>query len=278
MSRIILEIESLYKTYGEKENAAEALRGISFQVYQGEFLGIMGSSGSGKTTLLNCIASVLRPTRGRILLKGQDIGMYTDAQLAAYRGRQIGYLFQQFELLDNLTGGENILLPAQIHKMPAKESRKRMQKLAEYFEIEEVLEKFPNQMSGGQKQRVAALRALLLHPQIVLADEPTGALDSRSARSLMEQLSGVNREDEAAVLMVTHDAQAASFCSRILFIQDGKVFHELRKRVGEETNREFYERILSVMAQLGEEAIMFSELIRRNSKRNRQENTLYLLR
>ena len=171
----------------------------------------MGSSGSGKTTLLNCIASVLRPTRGRILLKGQDIGMYTDAQLAAYRGRQIGYLFQQFELLDNLTGGENILLPAQIHKMPEKESRKRMQKLAEYFEIEEVLEKFPNQMSGGQKQRVAALRALLLHPQIVLADEPTGALDSRSARSLMEQLSGVNREDEAAVLMVTHDAQAASF-------------------------------------------------------------------
>ena len=244
MSRIILEIESLYKTYGEKENAAEALRGISFQVYQGEFLGIMGSSGSGKTTLLNCIASVLRPTRGRILLKGQDIGMYTDTQLAAYRGRQIGYLFQQFELLDNLTGGENILLPAQIHKMPEKESKKRMQKLAEYFEIEEVLEKFPNQMSGGQKQRVAALRALLLHPQ-------TGALDSRSARSLMEQLSGVNREDEAAVLMVTHDAQAASFCSRILFIQAGKVFHELRKRVGEETNREFYERILSVMAQLG---------------------------
>lgn len=224
MSRIILEIESLYKTYGEKENAAEALRGISFQVYQGEFLGIMGSSGSGKTTLLNCIASVLRPTRGRILLKGQDIGMYTDTQLAAYRGRQIGYLFQQFELLDNLTGGENILLPAQIHKMPEKESRKRMQKLAEYFEIEEVLEKFPNQMSGGQKQRVAALRALLLHPQIVLADEPTGALDSRSARSLMEQLSGVNREDEAAVLMVTHDAQAASFCPEFCLFRMEKYF------------------------------------------------------
>lgn len=224
MSRTILEIESLYKTYGEKENAAEALRGISFQVYQGEFLGIMGSSGSGKTTLLNCIASVLRPTRGRILLKGQDIGMYTDAQLAAYRGRQIGYLFQQFELLDNLTGGENILLPAQIHKMPEKESRKRMQKLAEYFEIEEVLEKFPNQMSGGQKQRVAALRALLLHPQIVLADEPTGALDSRSARSLMEQLSGVNREDEAAVLMVTHDAQAASFVPEFCLFRMEKYF------------------------------------------------------
>jgi len=252
MSRIILEIESLYKTYGEKENAAEALRGISFQVYQGEFLGIMGSSGSGKTTLLNCIASVLRPTRGRILLKGQDIGMYTDAQLAAYRGRQIGYLFQQFELLDNLTGGENILLPVQIHKNAGKGKQKKgCRSWRNILRSRRCWKKFPNQMSGGQKQRVAALRALLLHPQIVLADEPTGALDSRSARSLMEQLSGVNREDEAAVLMVTHDAQAASFCSRILFIQDGKVFHELRKRVGEETNREFYERILSVMAQLG---------------------------
>ena len=227
MSRIILEIESLYKTYGEKENAAEALRGISFQVYHGEFLGIMGSSGAGKTTLLNCIASVLRPTRGRILLKGQDIGMYTDAQLAAYRGRQIGYLFQQFELLDNLTGGENILLPAQIHKMPEKESRKRMQKLAEYFEIEEVLEKFPNQMSGGQKQRVAALRALLLHPQIVLADEPTGALDSRAAQMLLETFRKMNRDMHSTILMVTHDAFSASYCSRILFLKDGKIFHEL---------------------------------------------------
>ena len=220
MSRIILEIESLYKTYGEKENAAEALRGISFQVYQGEFLGIMGSSGSGKTTLLNCIASVLRPTRGRILLKGQDIGMYTDTQLAAYRGRQIGYLFQQFELLDNLTGGENILLPAQIHKMPEKESRKRMQKLAEYFEIEEVLEKFPNQMSGGQKQRVAALRALLLHPQIVLADEPTGALDSTSGEQVMELFQSLNDEG-VSVLMITHDSEIAAKAQRKVIIRDG---------------------------------------------------------
>ena len=210
MSRTILEIESLYKTYGEKENAAEALRGISFQVYQGEFLGIMGSSGSGKTTLLNCIASVLRPTKGRILLKGQDIGMYTDAQLAAYRGRQIGYLFQQFELLDNLTGGENILLPAQIHKMPEKESRKRMQKLAEYFEIEEVLEKFPNQMSGGQKQRAASARALITEPRILFADEPTGALDSKSSRDLLCCLKAANEEEKATILMVTHDGYTAS--------------------------------------------------------------------
>ena len=222
MSRTILEIESLYKTYGEKENAAEALRGISFQVYQGEFLGIMGSSGSGKTTLLNCIASVLRPTRGRILLKGQDIGMYTDAQLAAYRGRQIGYLFQQFELLDNLTGGENILLPAQIHKMPEKESRKRMQKLAEYFEIEEVLEKFPNQMSGGQKQRVAALRALLLHPQIVLADEPTGNLDSKMGAEVMELLHRLNKEDGRTIVMVTHNEEQAKQTSRTIRFFDGR--------------------------------------------------------
>ena len=251
MSRTILEIESLYKTYGEKENAAEALRGISFQVYQGEFLGIMGSSGSGKTTLLNCIASVLRPTRGRILLKGQDIGMYTDAQLAAYRGRQIGYLFQQFELLDNLTGGENILLPAQIHKMPEKESRKRMQKLAEYFEIEEVLEKFPNQMSGGQKQRVAALRALLLHPQIVLADEPTGALDSRAAQMLLETFRKMNHDMHSTILMVTHDAFSASYCSRILFLKDGKIFHELVR--GVEERREFLNKILDVLSLTGGE-------------------------
>ena len=247
MSRIILEIESLYKTYGEKENAAEALRGISFQVYQGEFLGIMGSSGSGKTTLLNCIASVLRPTRGRILLKGQDIGMYTDAQLAAYRGRQIGYLFQQFELLDNLTGGENILLPAQIHKMPEKESRKRMQKLAEYFEIEEVLEKFPNQMSGGQKQRVAALRALLLHPQIVLADEPTGALDSRATDELLRLFEEINRGGQT-ILMVTHSVKAASHASRVLFIKDGEVFHEIYR--GESTDEQLYQKISDTLTML----------------------------
>ena len=234
MSRIILEIESLYKTYGEKENAAEALRGISFQVYQGEFLGIMGSSGSGKTTLLNCIASVLRPTRGRILLKGQDIGMYTDAQLAAYRGRQIGYLFQQFELLDNLTGGENILLPAQIHKMPEKESRKRMQKLAEYFEIEEVLEKFPNQMSGGQKQRVAALRALLLHPQIVLADEPTGNLDPKTSEEIMKLLEQIN-ERGTTVLVVTHNKEIVNAMKkRVVTMHDGVI-------VSDEKEGEYHE-------------------------------------
>ena len=229
MSRTILEIESLYKTYGEKENAAEALRGISFQVYQGEFLGIMGSSGSGKTTLLNCIASVLRPTRGRILLKGQDIGMYTDAQLAAYRGRQIGYLFQQFELLDNLTGGENILLPAQIHKMPEKESRKRMQKLAEYFEIEEVLEKFPNQMSGGQKQRVAALRALLLHPQIVLADEPTGNLDPSNSWEIMKLLEEAN-DRGTTVIVVTHNHEIVNAMQkRVVTMKQGSIVSDEKK-------------------------------------------------
>ena len=177
--------------------------------------------------------------------------MYTDAQLAAYRGRQIGYLFQQFELLDNLTGGENILLPAQIHKMPEKESRKRMQKLAEYFEIEEVLEKFPNQMSGGQKQRVAALRALLLHPQIVLADEPTGALDSNSSRMLLTMLTELNERLSATILMVTHDAFSASYCNRILFIKDGQVFNELHR--GTDTRKEFFTKILEVVSVLGGE-------------------------
>ena len=221
MSRIILEIESLYKTYGEKENAAEALRGISFQVYQGEFLGIMGSSGSGKTTLLNCIASVLRPTKGRILLKGQDIGMYTDAQLAAYRGRQIGYLFQQFELLDNLTGGENILLPAQIHKMPEKESRKRMQKLAEYFEIEEVLEKFPNQMSGGQKQRVLIARALAARPRILILDDSSSALDYRTDARLRSQLR--EHFQETTTIMIAQRISSVMHADHILVLEDGEM-------------------------------------------------------
>ena len=168
-----------------------------------------------------------------------------------YRGKKIGYLFQSFELLDNLTGRENILLPLSLHGVPAKESRERLQSLSDYLEITDVLDKFPAQMSGGQQQRIAAARALILRPDIVLADEPTGALDSGNAKSLMEKLSGLNQEHNTTILMVTHDANAASYCKRILFIQDGVIFHELRKNVPEESRPEFYERILKVMAQLG---------------------------
>lgn len=247
----ILEIESLKKYYGSPSHQTKALDGITFQVMPGEFLGIMGSSGSGKTTLLNCIASVIRPDSGSILMKGRQVQSLKDAALAEYRGKEIGYLFQNFELLDNLTGRENILLPPALHKIPERESEQRLEHLASYLEISDVLPKFPAQMSGGEKQRVAAARAMILNPSILLADEPTGALDSRSAKALMEKLLGLNRDRHATILMVTHDPNAASCCRRILFIQDGIIFHELRRNVPDETRQEFYARILNVMAQLG---------------------------
>lgn len=248
MQKKILEVQALFKVYGENENITTALNGLSCSVLEGEFLGIMGSSGSGKTTLLNCIATMIRPTKGKILLNGEDISSFKGEKLAGYRGSKIGYLFQEFELLDNLTGRENILLPIDIH---GGEMTENFDELVEYLEIGEVLDKFPSQMSGGQKQRVAAARALILNPDIILADEPTGALDSKNAKSMMDKLSGLNEWNHSTVMMVTHDANAASYCSRILFIQDGVIFHELRRQLPQETQHDFYERIISVMAQLG---------------------------
>lgn len=245
----ILNIENLTKVYGTLPNQTRALNGITFQVMPGEFLGIMGSSGSGKSTLLNCIATVIQPTGGSIQVEGDTLQSIKGKALAEYRGKKVGYLFQNFELLDNLTGRENILLPTSLHGVSEAESRQRLKQLAVYLEITDVLDKFPSKMSGGQRQRVAAARALILHPQMILADEPTGALDSKNAKSLMEKLSGLNRDEQATILMVTHDSNAASFCKRILFILDGVIFHELRR--GDESQQEFYGRILKVMAQLG---------------------------
>lgn len=246
---IILNIENLTKVYGNTQSQTKALNGITFQVMPGEFLGIMGSSGSGKSTLLNCIATVIQPSGGSISIEGKSLAKLGGKELAAYRGKTIGYLFQNFELLDNLTARENIQLPTTLHGMSSKESSQRLEQLADYLEITDVLDKFPTQMSGGQRQRVATARALILHPKLILADEPTGALDSRNAKNLMEKLSGLNQEEQAIILMVTHDSNAASFCKRILFIQDGVIFHELRR--GEESQQDFYQRILQVMAQLG---------------------------
>lgn len=245
----ILNIENLTKIYGNMPNQTRALDGITFQVMPGEFLGIMGSSGSGKSTLLNCIATVIKPTDGSIVMEGKKLQSLNGRVLAEYRGKTVGYLFQNFELLDNLTGQENILLPASLHNVTEKESRPCLEQLAEYLEITDVLDKFPSQMSGGQRQRVAAARAMILHPKLILADEPTGALDSKNARNIMEKLSGLNRDEQSTILMVTHDSNAASFCRRILFIQDGLIFHELRR--GDESRQDFYRRILKVMAQLG---------------------------
>jgi len=247
----ILEIESLKKYYGKSKSQTKALDGITFQVMPGEFLGIMGSSGSGKSTLLNCIATVIQPSSGTITMNGKQIQTLKGAALADYRGKEIGYLFQSFELLDNLTGRENILFPLSLHGVPENESKKRLEQLASYLEVKEVLNKFPAQMSGGQKQRIAAARALILNPGIILADEPTGALDSKNAKALMEKLSGLNQDANTTILMVTHDSNAASYCKRILFIQDGVIFHELRRNIPGESQQEFYSRILKVMGQLG---------------------------
>ena len=246
----ILRVESLKKHYGKEPNITKALNGISFQVVKGEFLGIMGSSGSGKTTLLNCLATIIKPTDGFIQMQEKDLGQLKGSQLADYRGKEIGYLFQNFELLDNLTAKENILLPLSLHKVDANESKVRLELLSQYLDISELLDKFPSQLSGGQRQRVAAARALILDPKIVFADEPTGALDSKNATILMQKLSEMNQVEETTILMVTHDSVAASFCNRILFIQDGKLFHEIRRDYPRESQEDFYHRILKVMATL----------------------------
>lgn len=246
----ILRVESLKKHYGKEPNITKALNGISFQVVKGEFLGIMGSSGSGKTTLLNCLATIIKPTDGSIQMQGKDLGQLKGSQLADYRGKEIGYLFQNFELLDNLTAKENILLPLSLHKVDANESKVRLELLSQYLDISELLDKFPSQLSGGQRQRVAAARALILDPKIVFADEPTGALDSKNATILMQKLSEMNQVEETTILMVTHDSVAASFCNRILFIQDGKLFHEIRRDYPRESQEDFYHRILKVMSAL----------------------------
>lgn len=246
----ILRVESLKKHYGKEPNITKALDGISFQVVKGEFLGIMGSSGSGKTTLLNCLATIIKPTDGSIQMQEKDLGQLKGSQLADYRGKEIGYLFQNFELLDNLTAKENILLPLSLHNVEANESKLRLELLAQYLDISELLDKFPSQLSGGQRQRVAAARALILDPKIVFTDEPTGALDSKNASILMQKLSEMNQMEKTTILMVTHDSVAASFCNRILFIQDGKLFHEIRRDYPRESQEDFYHRILKVMAAL----------------------------
>lgn len=216
----ILEIAALKKYYGKEPNLTRALDGISFQVMPGEFLGIMGSSGSGKSTLLNCIATVIAPTAGAVALHGKCVTTLRGKALADYRGKEIGYLFQNFELIDNLTGRENILLPLSLHGVSESESRARLQKLADYLEVTDVLDKFPAQMSGGQKQRIAAARALILDPEIVLADEPTGALDQATGEQVMALFRELNDEGRT-IVMITHDLKIARHASRIVNILDG---------------------------------------------------------
>ena len=245
----ILEIARVEKYYGNRSSLTKAIDNLSFSVAQNEFLCLMGTSGSGKTTLLNVISTIDKVTAGHIYLGETDITKLKGAALNKFRREEIGFIFQDFNLLDTLTAYENIALALSIQNVPARKINARVKKIATELGIKEVLDKFPYQMSGGQKQRVACARAIVTEPKIILADEPTGALDSKSAKMLLEQLQFLNAKLGATILMVTHDALVASYAKRVIFIKDGKLFKELYR--GDATRREFFEQIIDVMTLLG---------------------------
>ncbi|MDR1769298.1 MAG: ABC transporter ATP-binding protein [Hungatella sp.] len=245
----ILKVQNLQKYYGNKGNVTKAVDNISFTVTEGEYIGIMGASGSGKTTILNCVSTIDDATSGHIYIDGTDVTEMKAEALSKFRREKLGFIFQDFNLLDTLTAHENIALALAIMKAPAEDMDERIRQAASLLNITEVLHKYPYQMSGGQKQRVAAARAIITNPSLILADEPTGALDSRSAKMLLESFKNLNEQINAAILMVTHDAFTASYCKRILFIKDGKLFNELIR--GKESRKEFFDRIMEVMALLG---------------------------
>jgi len=245
----MLTVTHVEKYYGNKGNLTKALDGVSFSVQEGEFVGIMGASGSGKTTLLNCISTIDKVTSGQIVIGGRDITEMKSRQLSEFRRKQLGFIFQDFNLLDTLTAQENIILPLTISAVNHREALSRTSEVAQTLGITDVLLKYPYQMSGGERQRVAAARAIVSKPAMVLADEPTGALDSKSSRILLESMEKLNTELSATILMVTHDAFAASYCKRILFIKDGQLFNELIR--GQKTRREFYAKIIEVISLLG---------------------------
>lgn len=247
----VLEVNHVEKVYGSRNNVTRALADVSFAVDKGEFVGIMGASGSGKSTLLNCVSTIDTVTSGNVVINGADVTRMKHAKLTRFRREQLGFIFQDSNLLDTLTARENIALPLTIARVPAKETLARVEQVAQRLDIAGVLDKYPYQMSGGQQQRVAAARALVTDPAIILADEPTGALDSKNARLLLESIETLNRQYQATVLMVTHDSFAASYTNRVLFIRDGRIFTELRR--GDSPRREFFDRIMEVVAMMGGE-------------------------
>ena len=247
----ILKIDKIEKYYGNKSSLTKAVDNISFDVEKGEFVAIMGASGSGKTTLLNCIATIDRVTSGHIYVAGEDITKLKGNKLNKFRREELGFIFQDFNLLDTLTAYENIALALSIQDVRANEIDRRIKKVAKDLDIEGVLNKYPYQMSGGQKQRVASARAIITSPKIILADEPTGALDSKSSKMLLERFEYLNKNIEATILMVTHDAFTASYASRVIFIKDGKIFNELHR--GSSSRKEFFDKIIDVVTVLGGE-------------------------
>ncbi|WP_144609863.1 ABC transporter ATP-binding protein [Bacillus cereus] len=247
--RNILSVEKIEKYYGNKDNVTKAIDNISFKVDEGEFVGIMGPSGSGKTTLLNCISTIDNVTTGKIIINNSDITRLKSKSLDKFRKNELGFVFQDFNLLDTLTVYENIALALTIKGEASSKIDGKIQAVAKYLDIEQVLSKYPYQISGGQKQRVASARAIVTDPTLVLADEPTGSLDSKSARLLLERFESLNKDLKATILMVTHDAFTASYARRILFIKDGKIFTELVR--GNDSRKEFFTKIIEVITLLG---------------------------
>lgn len=249
--RPLLRVEHIEKYYGNQGAVTKALDRVSFQVQTGEFISVMGASGSGKTTLLNCISTIDSVSAGHIFLEDKDLTSIPEDELAVFRRDNLGFVFQDFNLLDNLTLEENIALPLTLNRLPPQEIDACVRKIADTLQLGDALKKFPYQVSGGQKQRCAFARAVTGEPKLIMADEPTGSLDSNSARILLEIMSQLNRKLNATIIMVTHDAFSASYAGRILFLKDGKIFNEIIK--GEKTRSIFYHEILDVLSLLGGE-------------------------
>ena len=245
----VLKLENVKKYYGVNTNITKAVDGISFNVEEGEFVAIMGASGSGKTTLLNCISTIDNVTSGHIYVGGKDVTEIKEDDLADFRKENLGFIFQDFNLLDTLSIEENISLSLIINNENPNEVDKKVKDIAFKLGIADVLKKFPYEVSGGQKQRCACARALINHPKLILADEPTGALDSKSSKMLLETMDDMNNKLKATILMVTHDSFSASFCKRVLFLKDGKIFNEIIR--GNKSRKEFFDEIIDVLTLLG---------------------------
>lgn len=247
--RSLLRLEHIQKYYGDQGNLTKALNEISFSVCEGEFVGIMGASGSGKTTLLNCISTIDTVSAGHIYLDGTDVTELKEKELARFRRENLGFVFQDFHLLDTLTISENIALALTINQVPVEQIGAKVAKIAGTLNITDILDKYPYQVSGGQKQRCACARAIVNQPRLILADEPTGSLDSHSSQMLLSTIQRINEQLGATILMVTHDAFSASYANRILFLRDGTIFTEILK--GSDSRRVFFEKILDVLTMMG---------------------------
>lgn len=245
----ILKVENIEKYYGNRSSLTKAINNISFEVSRGEFVAIMGASGSGKTTLLNCISTIDKVTSGHIYVGDKDITKLKGNDLNKFRREELGFIFQDFNLLDTLTAYENIALALSIQNVKASIIDKKINEVALQLNIKDVLNKYPYQMSGGQKQRVASARAIITNPKLVLADEPTGALDSKSSKMLLERFTHLNDKLDTTILMVTHDAFTASYASRVIFVKDGRIFNEIHR--GDDNRKEFFDKIIDVVTLLG---------------------------